>query len=78
MDAIYGNLFQDFNNFKDNLLKAGEEYYTKTLAILEKKIESLDNKRRSFQETIGLETLGTKKHLLISADLSLILKLQYL
>ena len=48
LHAIYGNLFQDFSNLKDNLLKAGEEYHNRTLAVLEKKIESLDNKGRSF------------------------------
>ena len=60
LDAMYGNLFQDFRNLKENLLKAGEDYYTRTLTVLEKKIDSLENKGRIFQETIELESLGTK------------------
>ena len=78
LNAMYGNLFQDFNNLKETLIKVGEEYYIRTLARLEKNIESLAHKSRSFQESSELESLGRKKQLLIFADLSLILKLQYL
>ena len=77
LNAMYGNLFQDFSNLKETLIKVGEEYFIRTLARLEKNIDSLAHKSRSFQESSELESLGRKKQLLISADLSLILKLQY-
>ena len=78
LNAMYGNLFQDFNNLKETLIEVGEEYYIRTLARLEKNIKSLAHKSRSFHESSELESLGRKKQLLVSADLSLILKLQYL
>ena len=41
LNAMYGNLYQDFNNLKESLIKVGEEYYIRTLERLEKNIESL-------------------------------------
>ena len=55
LDAIYGNLSQDFTKLKENLLKVGEDYYTKTLDLLESNIDNLANKSRIFQKTIGIK-----------------------
>ena len=78
LDAIYGGLREDFGILKGKLLKAGEGYYSKMIVDLKSKIDKLSRKSRSAKESLELESLGRKKELLALADLSVILKLQYL
>ena len=63
---------------KNNLLKAGEGYFSRTLVELETNINKLSKKHQSYEESIELESLERKKLPLTLASLSLVLKLQYL
>ena len=78
LDAIYGGLKEDFGKLKEKIIKAGEEYFSVTLGEIEERTEQLANKRQNVVEALELESLGRKKQLLVSVDLSIILKLQFL
>ena len=60
------------------MIKAREEYFSVTLVEIEERTEQLANKGQNVVEALELESLSRKKQLLLSVDLSLILKLQYL
>ena len=75
---MFGGLRHDFSMLKEKFLQAGEEYYSRTLYEIESNVKKLSNKSRSLKETLELESLGRRKQLLITTDLSLVLKLQYL
>ena len=78
LDAIYGGLKEDFGKLKEKIIKAGEEYFSVTLVEIKERIEQLANKGQNVVEVLELESLSRKKQLLLSVDLSIILKLQYL
>ena len=78
LDAIYGGLKEDFGKLKEKMIKAGEEYFSVTLVEIEERTEQLVNKGQNVVEALELESLSKKKQLLLSVDLSVILKLQYL
>ena len=78
LEAIYGGLKEDFGKLKEKIIKAGEEYFLVTLVKIEERTEQLANKGQNVVEALELESLCRKKQLLLSVDLSIILKLQYL
>ena len=77
LDAIYGGLKEDFGMLKDRLIKLGEGYYSRTIVEIDTRIEEITNQRQDAKSTVELESLSSKKQLLVSADLRLVLKLQY-
>ena len=78
LEAIYGGLKEDFGKLKEKIIKAREDYFSVSLKKIEERTEELANKGQNVVEALELESLSRKKQLLLSVDLSIILKLQYL
>ena len=61
LDAIYEGLKEDFGMLKEKIMKAGEEYYSKTIVEIESKIEKLSSKGQNAKDVVELESLSRKK-----------------